>query len=93
MSPAKTTNGHTYAGFADRLGARGTGYQYTFLSISGFSADPGAAWLASATASTVTLKGSSATYSYASGTATWKWTLAAGIFTGTGTINCWIDHK
>jgi subtilase family serine protease len=92
MSPAKTTNGYTYAAFADLIAPRGP-YINTYLSVSGFASDPGATWLASATAQGATLMGSKATYSYSAGTAKWKWILAHGIFDGVGTTNCWIAHK
>lgn len=93
MSPATTSNGYTYQAFADRLGNRGTGYQFTIFSVSGFAADPSAAWLDSATAAGVTLRGATATYSYSSGTATWKWILAVEPFNTSSTETCWIAHK
>ena len=93
MTPATTSNGYTYQEFADRLGNRGTGYQFTIFSVSGFAADPSAAWLDSATAAGVTLRGATATYSYSAGTATWKWVLAVEPFTASSTETCWIAHK
>jgi hypothetical protein len=75
ISPTTTSNGYTYQGLFDRiLFAHGSGYQDTTFALSGFSADPQRAWLTSVSCAGVTLAGSSATYSYASGTATWKWT-------------------
>jgi hypothetical protein len=56
--------------------------------ISGFSSDPGQAFLGQATFHSVTLQGSAAFYSYSSGTAAWEWATPwnfanAGVYPGT----------
>jgi YD repeat-containing protein len=92
MSPATTTNGHTYVQFFDKLKALNGAYQSTLFSVSGFSADPGQVWLTSAGCNVTTQLGSTATYSYLSGTSTWTWTTGKS-FGQAGNVNCTIVHK
>jgi hypothetical protein len=74
-----------------------TDSQDGILSISGFTADPGATWLTSVTAAGATRYGASAIYSYASGTSTWSWIgpVGTGSFglSNSGTTNVVITHK
>jgi len=94
MSPASTSNGHAYVSFFDRISMAhgGIGYQGTDFSVSGFAADPGQAWLTSATAQGTTFTGSTATYTYSAGTAKWTWGTGE-VFAGSGTTTCTIIHK
>jgi hypothetical protein len=75
----------------------GQNTQFGVLSISGFTADPGATWLTSVTAAGATRYGSSASYSYASGIATWQWIgpVGSGAFglSNSGTTTVTITHK
>ena len=94
MAPTTTSNGYTYQAFFDSQYSiqAGEGYKSTQLLISGFTADPGQAWLTSATAPGATLTGSAATYSYTGGVATWRWTTGP-YFGGSGSFTCTIVHK
>jgi hypothetical protein len=95
MSPATTTNGYTYQAFFDGSYSiqAGEGYKNTKLVISGFTADPGQAWLTSAGPNGSTLLGSAASnYTYSAGTSTWVWTTGP-YFAGSGTTTCTIIHK
>jgi YD repeat-containing protein len=61
-----------------------SGTSNSYLEISGFTANPGQGWLISLKVATAATKtGSSATYSYSGGTATWLWTGLIGIASGT----------
>lgn len=51
----------------------------TYLNISGFSGNPGANWLQSVSAPGGPLTGSSAVFSYASGTSSWFWPTVLGL--------------
>jgi hypothetical protein len=77
-----------------------TNAQSANLSVSGFTSDPGAAWLASVIAAGATRGGSDTTliYSYASGIATWEWLAPVangGAFglANSGTITVSITHR
>ena len=100
MSPAKTTNGYTYVEFIDRYpqGQGGGGdYSVSQFEVSGFTADPGQAWLISVSTLGITKTGASATYLYSSGTASWVWPAATPFygfgFGSSGTNTCTIVHK
>jgi hypothetical protein len=62
----------------------------SFLSVGGFSSDPGTTWLNSvAVAGGKTLAGANATYSYSGGVSTWHWsgtTATAGLGLAAGTV-------
>ena len=76
ISTPKTSDGYTYVSFYDSVhsGSKAGGYVGTWLTVSGFSADPGIAWLTSAVAGNVTLMGAAAhSYSYSNGQASWEW--------------------
>jgi hypothetical protein len=90
MSPTTTLDGKAYFAFHDQL-APSPGSQG--ISLSGLAADPGQAWLVSASAHGVTKMGATATYSFANNTASWVWTGTPFGFTGTGTTTCTIIHK
>jgi hypothetical protein len=94
MSPAATTNGHTYNSFYDlfQRANQGGGYINSFFSVAEFSADPGQAWLTSVAALGVTRTGASATYSYGAGVATWTWGTGPSGFSS-GTATCTVVHK
>ena len=88
------TGGRVITNFFDEY-ISGSFYGTTF-SVSGFSADPGAAWLIYLTALGATRTGAGANYSYSGGVATWWWLASSGnpgIGIGTsGTIPCTIVH-
>ena len=69
--------------------------QYGQIDVSGFTADPGIAWLTSVTVGSVTRTGATATYSYTGGTATWKWSGVTGSFglSGSGSTSVAIIHR
>jgi large repetitive protein len=89
LSPTTTSNGKTIWGFQG-MDQVATGYTDTALSVTGFSANPGAGWLTSISVagSGVTLTGASATsFTYSGGTATWGWPgWTAVLYSGTLTI-------
>jgi hypothetical protein len=92
-SLAKTNDGYTFTGFYDRIKTgKASGYQNTMLLVSGFSADPGAGWLNSAVAGSVTFFGSAATYSYANGQATWVWTTGPAFLDKPNPVQTTITH-
>lgn len=94
MSPSTTSTGRSYQQFTDQYASpmAGGGFLQSRFAVGGFSSDPGQAWLTSAGfAGGSTLSGSTATYSYSGGVATWTWTSAFGI--GAGTKNCTIVHR
>ncbi len=92
--PTMLTGGRVITNFFDEY-ISGSFYGTTF-SVSGFSADPGAAWLIYLTALGATRTGAGANYSYSGGVATWWWLASSGnpgIGIGTsGTIPCTIVH-
>ncbi len=93
-SAAKTTDGYTYVEFWDsvRSGKIG-GYFNTRLTIGGFAADPGSAWLVSAVAGTVTFNGSSVhNYSYSNGQASWTWQTGPAFVTKPSPVQVSIVH-
>jgi YD repeat-containing protein len=69
--------------------------QYGQMIVTGFAADPGAAWLVTVTAGATVRSGSSATYSFSGGMATWTWSGATGSFglSGTGAVSVSVVHK
>jgi YD repeat-containing protein len=93
MSPAATTNGHTYVQFDDHFTATTGAYTQTTFLVSGFTADPGIGWLSSAACNGTTRTGASATYSYVATTGTAKWSWTTGRMFGDGTVPCTIVHK
>ncbi len=73
-TPTTLTGGHTVKGVAIISGSAGCASRYgSYLNITGFTANPGTSWLTSIKCGTVTLASSAATFSYASGSATWFW--------------------
>lgn len=60
-----------------------------FIKVSGFGSDPGSTWLTSMTLNGGTRLGTTATYSFATGVATWQWTTTLSLANATsypGTI-------
>jgi hypothetical protein len=89
ISPVYLSNNvQTYTTFCD---VHGPGL--SSLQISGFTSDPGAAWLVSAEAHGVTNQGSAATYSYSGGTASWSWAGSSFGFPGSGAVAVQVVHK
>ena len=74
VSPKATLGGYSYVKFYS-AGLRGK--FSTIVSVSGFSSNPGAAWLNSVTCGSVTFSGSTALFSYSGTTATYSWAGAA----------------
>jgi hypothetical protein len=73
ISSPTTFDGYTIVAFADNFrGGKVGGYFATVLKISGFSADPGKAWLTGAQANGLVFAVSSATYTYSAGQANWS---------------------
>ena len=84
-TPTALTGGKTLIDFVD-TDSNGT------VEVSGFTSDPGAGWLLSATGRGTTKLGSAATYSYSAGTATWQWTNSPFGFQTSGTTSCIVSH-
>jgi hypothetical protein len=76
MTPAATIDGKSFVSLIDSYpcGGFGCGTSNGSFSVSGFSANPGAAWLNKISVGSSAKAGASASFSYASGTATWTWT-------------------
>lgn len=99
-SPTGLTGGETVIAVQDITcgSAYSPPFLYTIMSqvqISGFSADPGQAWLTSITCNTATKTSATASgFSYSSGTAIWAWTTTFGFWlepVGTN-YSCRITH-
>ena len=76
ISPGTTATGQTvkdFYGTADYFGAN------TYFDVGGFSANPGAGWLQSLSTPGGTLTGSSASFNYYNGVASWSWTSNANL--------------
>src|SRR5262249_52120426 len=72
LSPTVLTGGMSVSAIYDSYAASIVGG--AFVSVSGFSSDPGQGWLWSVNAVGITKSGSGVrTYSYSGGTATWYW--------------------
>jgi hypothetical protein len=95
ISPANTADGYHFAAFYDSApaGKNGGVYHQTVFSVTGFAANPGQSWLTSAVANGVTFTGSSATYTYASGEATWIWTTGPAFIGKPSPAYCTILHE
>jgi hypothetical protein len=73
-------------------GPCGSASNSSFLSISGFSVDPGQDWLSSIKCNGVQNDGSAASsYSYSGGTASWAWSQVFGIVNNSS-VSCTIVH-
>ena len=88
VNPTALTGGKTVAGFYDMHTGSAA---YGVVKVTGFSTNPGAAWLLTATALGVTQSGTSASFSYSSGAATWTWTTVFG-FPTSGTLTVNLSH-
>lgn len=71
-SPTGLTGGKTLSSILDSLGTR-CHISNSALAVSGFSSNPGQGWLSSIECGGITRSGSSATSTYNSGTALWRW--------------------
>lgn len=93
ISPTTTTNGYRYYYLYDVnfCTAKGGCSESGNFAVSGFSSNPGQSWLTSVSCG-VTQAGSSASYSFASGVASWTWPNAFGFVSGS-TTTCTITHK
>jgi hypothetical protein len=73
-SPTTTSNGLTYNSIADNYNGWGWGATYgASFAVCGFGGDPGSGWLTSIAVGSTTKLSSAASYSYASGCASWAW--------------------
>lgn len=89
-SPTGLTGGETVIDLFDYFSC-GTRSE---LVISGFSANPGQSWLSSVKCGSVTNTGSSATYYYGSGDASWVWSTRFGLQSSYGSnVSCTIVHN
>jgi hypothetical protein len=90
FSPSATSGGNTYVTLMDKYGSvkEGGDFQQSTFSVSGFSADPGKAWLTSISHVGTTLSGATASsYTYNAGVATWNWTSGPiGLIDGSSTL-------
>lgn len=95
MSPTTTTNGYTYQILWDHDAPPngGGGWLAGVFKVSGFSTDPGAAWLSSVkVGSGAVHTGATAGYGYSAGQASWSWTTTPLGISG-GTPVCTIVHE
>jgi hypothetical protein len=90
-SPTGLTGGDTVGSIVDFHGGGCFG-TFSFLVVTGFSADPGSGWLSSITCNSVKNSQSSATYTYSSGEARWQWSTTFGLTNGTQ-VGCTIVHS
>lgn len=90
-SPTGLTGGRTVTNIVDFHGSACFG-TFSFLTVEGFSSDPGSSWLSSITCNSVEELPSSASYSYSSGQARWEWTSTFGLTNGTQ-VGCTIVHS
>lgn len=72
LSPATLLDGYTLAALYRIVTTAPS--DGTVFRVSGFSADPGAAYFRSLTCNSLSVNASAATYSYAGGVAQWAWT-------------------
>ena len=84
-STPKTSDGYTIVSFYDDLreGSKASGYSNTRLTVSGFSADPGSAWVSSAVVGSVALTSANLfnyTYSASTGQGTWTWQVGPALY-------------
>jgi YD repeat-containing protein len=94
ISPAALTGGKTVTNFYDRK--QSGVFAETKVGISGFTSDPGPAWLVSVTAKGQTRNAASASYTYSGGQAFWTWSAPANSaigFTSSGTTSCTFVHN
>jgi len=93
LNPSTLTGGKTITAFYDNK-YNGVSLIESIFKVSGFTSDPGQAWLTSAKVNGVTRTGASAQYSYASGVAQWRWVPpATPVFGSSGNVSCTIIHK
>jgi YD repeat-containing protein len=89
ISPGTLNNGTlVYHQFVDYHGTT----PQASVAFTGFSANPGAAWLISATAGSVTQQGSTATFTYTSGEAIWSWNNSPFGFPVSGNVAVSVVH-
>jgi len=93
-SPTGLTGGKTVTVVVDSLFPFGGCSNFSGLNVSGFSSDPGKSWLTSITCNGVTDSGSSASYGYSGGLASWTWSTLFGFTGHSGTnYSCTIVHS
>ena len=92
ISPTKTSNGFTYLQIITEIGAHGGA---SVFNLKGFSSNPGQSWLTSIKCGSNTQTGSTASYTYSGGEASWEWTNGALFGTSqVGTkVTCTIVHS
>lgn len=92
-SPTVLTGGDTVTAVFDETSNCGF-TAGSWLEVSGFSADPGAAWLTSITCNGVQKLESIAGFSYTSGIAFWDWSTTFGLSGKLGSnVSCTIVHN
>jgi hypothetical protein len=89
-SPTGLTGGETVAAILDNGGTNCFPESIQF-SVSGFTSNPGATWLTSITCNGIEETGSTASFSYLSGSA-WVWNDVSFGF-GLDTVSCSIVYK
>lgn len=95
-SPTGLTGGETvHALFTSVAGPSCTGTLNGHFQVTGFSSDPGQSWLTSVDCNGITKTGSTATYSYSSGSAEWVWSATSWGFTSNvgSQLACTIVHS
>jgi hypothetical protein len=95
VKPAVTANGYTYEDIYNAGGinnGKGSTAPYSEIAIGGFTSNPGQSWLTSVSALGVTTSGSSATYTYSDGVATWVWQGTEWGIDNTGTVQVSVTH-
>jgi hypothetical protein len=96
-SPTGLTGGTTVEEIENTIstGSCATYYpEQAQLAISGFSSNPGTSWLISIKCNGASLSGSSATFVYSDGAASWTWSGSLFSFEAAGTpTSCTITHN
>lgn len=78
LSASSIPGGYTIRGIVDVYAS--SSYTGSELAVSGFSASPGASWITRLVCNGVGKVGSTATYNYSTGTATWVWPSSESAF-------------
>lgn len=94
--PTALSGGRVVNGVSDLTSRTGLcATNQSALSVSGFTANPGGAWLVSITCNGITRTGATAVYGYASvsGVASWRWYNSTFAFTTGSAVSCSIVHN
>jgi hypothetical protein len=91
-SPVALTGGQTVTDVINVIASCTSGSVSGYITVSGFSQNPGSAWLTTIQCGQIPFMGSSAVYSYSGGSATWTWNLDLIIISSVSPVTCAITH-